>query len=341
MPIRVLIIDDSVIFRLKIQGILNADPDIDVVGVAGNPIDAIPMIEKLKPDVLSMDIEMPRMTGIEFLKLLHSEKAYPTVLVSSIPMHKQEANKYGAVDFVPKPDLSQRNSLVDFTETLKVSIKKAYKSPIPTIHPDKANTESRLKYKYRRDLVIAIGASTGGTEAIIEVVKDFPKNTPGIVIVQHLPANFTELYTSRLKNICKMDVKTAMHMDRIKQGQILLANGDHHLSVKKDANGLYVQSVKGERVSGHCPSADVMFDSISQTCPQSAIGVILTGMGADGAVSLKKMRDKGSYTIGQDAKTSVVYGMPMEAYKRGGVAKQLPLNKISDEIIDFLNKKYR
>lgn len=341
MPIRVLIIDDSVIFRIKIQNIINDDPDIEVVGLAGNPIDAIPMIEQLKPDVITLDVEMPRMSGIDFLKLLHSQKPYKAVLVSSLPMQKSDANKYGAVDFVHKPDLGEKNSLDNFTENLKQAIKRANTAQIPKIHPDKVNIETRLKYNYRRDHVIAIGASTGGTEAIIEVIKDLPKNTPGIVIVQHLPANFTHLYTSRLKNICKMDVKTAEHMDRVIQGRILLANGDHHMQVKRDKDGLFVHSIKGERVSGHCPSVDVLFDSVSQCCAKTSIGVILTGMGADGAVCMKRMRDQGSYTIGQDSKTSVVYGMPMEAFKRGGVVKQLPLNKIADEIINHINKYFK
>lgn len=342
MPIRVIIVDDSVIFRTKIQNILNEEDDIEVVGTAGNPIEAIPLIEKIKPDILSMDIEMPRMSGIEFLRLLHSEKPYPTVLVSSLDLKPQDATKYGAVDFVPKPDFTQRDSLIKFTENLKTAIRKGVKTPIPKLQVEAVPEEEKgLNYKYNKETIIAIGASTGGTEAIIEVVKNLPKNSPGVVIVQHLPANFTAMYTSRLKAACKMDVKSAENMDRIKQGLIILANGDHHLTVRRDKDGLYINSKKGERFSGHCPSVDIMFDSVAEVCPKHAIGVILTGMGADGAIYMKKMRDKGAYTIGQDAKTSVVYGMPMEAFKRGAVMKQLPLNKITDEIIRYLTVKYK
>lgn len=347
MPIRVIIIDDSVIFRTKIQNILNQEPDLEVVGTAGNPIDAIPLIEQLKPDILSMDIEMPRMSGLEFLKLLHSQKPYPTVLVSSLPLKQPDATKYGAVDFVAKPDLTKKDTMESFTDNLKKAIRKGVNTPIPKIQvptnvsSEKTDTSLKLNYSYNREIVIAIGASTGGTEAIIEVVKNLPKNTPGIVIVQHLPANFTAMYTSRLKAACQMDVKTAENLDRIKQGQIILANGDHHLIVRRDKDGLYINSKKGERFSGHCPSVDIMFDSVAEVCPKHAIGVILTGMGADGAVYMKKMRDKGAYTIGQDAKTSVVYGMPMEAFKRGAVMKQLPLTKIPEEIIRHLSTKYK
>lgn len=344
MPIRVLIVDDSIIFRTKIQNILNEDGEVEVVGTAGNPIDAVPMIEKLKPDVISLDVEMPRMSGIDFLKLLHSQTPYPTILVSSLPLNKNDAIKYGAIDFVSKPDLREKDSLITFANNLKEAVKRSKYCKIPTIKATDTPVkpiESNLKYTYNRDLLIAIGASTGGTEAIIEVVKDLPENTPGIVIVQHLPANFTELYTNRLNSACKMKVKTAQNLDRIKQGQIILANGDHQMSIRRDREGLYINSIKGERVSGHCPSVDVMFGSIADTCANTCIGVMLTGMGADGAMNMKKMRDKGAYTIGQDQKTSIVYGMPMEAYKNGSIIRQLPLNKISEEILNHLRTKYK
>lgn len=343
MAIRVLIIDDSVVFRTKIQNILNEGGEIEIVGTAGNPIDAIPMLEKFKPDIISCDIEMPRMSCVEFLKLLHSQKPLRTILVSSLPLNKNEAVKYGAVDFVGKPDLTKPNSLNEFANNLKVAIKNGVKAPIPKIQvvTSEKVENAKVNYKYNKEIVIGIGASTGGTEAIIEVVKNLPKTTPGIVIVQHLPGNFTEMYTNRLKAVCKMEVKTAENMDRIQQGRIILAKGNHHLTVKRDKDGLYINSKMGDRYSGHCPSVDIMFESIAQTCPRTAVGVILTGMGADGAKFLKQMRDKGSYTIGQDEKSSIVYGMPMEAYKNGGVIKQLPLNKIAGEILNHLSQKYK
>ena len=187
------------------------------------------------------------------------------------------------------------------------------------------------------DLVIAIGASTGGTDAILEVVKDLPATTPGIVIVQHMPPVFTQMYAQRLDRICKMRVKEAAPGDRVVAGQIIIGAGGFHLRLARDARGYFVTSVAGPKVNGHCPSVDVLFDSVAETAGRKAIGVILTGMGADGAKGLLRMRKAGAYTIGQDKESSVVYGMPMVAYDIGAVEKQLPLNAIDNEILRQLS----
>ncbi|MEG0035189.1 MAG: CheB methylesterase domain-containing protein [Oscillospiraceae bacterium] len=186
--------------------------------------------------------------------------------------------------------------------------------------------------------VIAIGASTGGTEAIIQVVKDLPATTPPVIIVQHMPTTFTKLYAERLNTICKMKVKEAKDMDRVVSGQIIIAEGGFHMTLKRDETGYYIRSMPGERVSGHCPSVDVMFNSVAELVGKNAVGVLLTGMGSDGARGLTNMRKHGAYTIGQDKESCVVYGMPMEAFKRGGVSKQLPLTQITAEILRYLSK---
>ena len=187
--------------------------------------------------------------------------------------------------------------------------------------------------------IIAIAASTGGTEAILSVVKDLPVTTPGIIIVQHMPPVFTTLYAERLDKICKMSVTEAKDRARVTTGQIIVAAGEYHLTLKKDINGYYIRSERGAKVSGHCPSADVMFDSVAQFTGEHMMGIILTGMGADGAKGITKMRQSGAFTIGQDKESSVVYGMPMEAYKLGGITRQLPLTKIGEEITHYFSRR--
>lgn len=342
MPIRVLVVDDSIMFRTKLQLSLSEDPDIQVVGCAVDAADAMRRIEELKPDVLTLDVEMPKVNGIDFLKQLIPKHAIPTVVVSSLPINALEAMDAGAVDFVKKPATTP-NALKIFLDELKNKVKIASKAKVRRLSPIAApSLMSRLSpnmVRADKNAIIAIGASTGGTEAIIEVVKDLPPTTPGIVIVQHMPANFTTMYAQRLDKICRMKAKEAADFDRVVPGQIIIGAGDFHLTLKKDAGGYYVRSQQGPKVSGHCPSVDVLFDSVAETAASNAIGVILTGMGADGARGLTKMKGRGAYTIGQDRESCVVYGMPMEAYKMGGVTRQFPLDKIGDELIYFINKK--
>ena len=344
--IRVLVVDDSPLFRTFIKKELDALDGIDVVDVAQNASDAKEKILRLKPDVVTLDVEMPGMNGIEFLKTLIPKRPVPVVVVSSLPINALDALDAGAVDFVKKPDASQeaiKEFFVELTEKVKVASKAKVKRMKPVAEvTQKPSTVSSLasmvNISASSKAVIAIGASTGGTEAIIEVVKDFPANTPGVVIVQHMPPKFTDLYAQRLDKICKMRVKEAEDYDRVVPGQIIIAAGEYHLTLKQDAKGYYIRSQRGEKVSGHCPSVDVMFDSVAKTAGKNAVGVILTGMGADGAKGIKFLRDTGAYTIGQDKETCVVYGMPMEAYKIGGITRQLPLDQIGSEVIYQVNK---
>ncbi len=358
MSIRVLVVDDSVFFRTKLQLGLSEDKDIKVISVASGPDDAIRKIEDLRPDVITLDVEMPEMNGIDFIKKILPSYPIPIVVVSSAPISSLDALKVGAVDFVKKPETKEEASgefLVHLREVVKVAATAKVKARVPAkaVTKDAVNDEvkekelptlsqilaSSVKLKEGDDTVIAIGASTGGTEAIISVVKNLPPSTPGIVIVQHMPPNFTTLYAERLNRICKMSAKEAVDGDRIITGQIIVAAGDYHLTVAKDSLGFFVHSKRGERVSGHCPSVDVLFDSVSQKAGKNAIGVILTGMGADGAAGITKMRQQGAFTIGQDKESCVVYGMPMEAYNMGGITRQLPLDSIGAEILYQLQKK--
>lgn len=344
MPVRVLAVDDSVLFRTKLQLTLSKDPDIKIVGTAVDADDALRKILELKPDVITLDVEMPKMSGIEFMRALMKQHPVPVVVVSSLPMNAIDAMSAGAVDFVKKPMDGSDRSVTAFFEELSEKVKVAAGAKVRNttlVSPSKLSVGLMGRATLTPDPldVIAIGASTGGTEAILEVVKNLPSSMPGIVIVQHMPATFTAMYAQRLNKLCKMSAKEAADNDRVQQGRILLAAGDYHMTLKKDEKGYYVRCQHGEKVNGHCPSVDVLFDSVAQSAGRRAVGVLLTGMGADGAKGLTKMHSLGSYTIGQDKDTCVVYGMPMEAYKMGGVTRQFPLDQIGDELIYYYTKK--
>ena len=341
--IRVLIVDDSMLFRKTLVQGLSQDPRIEVLGEAIDAMDAMDKINRLQPDVVTMDVEMPKMNGIDFIKKLIPMRPIPVVAVSSLPLNVLDALSAGAVDFVKKPTVKSPNDMSNFIRDLALKIKVASTAHVrrPVAAPTAAApipALSRLSATNATDnIVIAIGASTGGTEAILSVVRNLPESTPGIIIVQHMPPVFTNMYAQRLNRICKMSVKEAENNDRVERGRILIGAGEYHLRLAKDARGYFVRSEQGPKVSGHCPSVDVMFDSVALTAGRNAVGVILTGMGQDGANGLLKMRQAGAYTIGQDKESCVVYGMPMVAFQIGGVARQLPLDKIDGEIIRYLN----
>ncbi len=343
MPIRVLVVDDSVLFRTKLQLSLNEDPNIEVIGCVSDATMASKLIEQRTPDVITLDVEMPKINGIDFLRQLIPKKPIPVVVVSSLPIHALNALNAGAVDFVRKPTSNQPNSLNIFLDELKSRIHIASTAQVRKPVASTTKIVSKLSSTTISDSksLIAIGASTGGTEAILQIVKDLPSTTPGILVVQHMPPNFTNLYAQRLNKICAMEVKEATDYDRILPGKILIAAGDKHLTLKTDSSGYYVRSLAGERVSGHCPSVDVLFNSVAETAGRNAIGVILTGMGHDGASGLRKMRMAGAYTIGQDKETCVVYGMPMEAQKIGAVTRQFPLHQIGSELLYQLKRNMR
>lgn len=372
--IRVLVVDDSMVFRESVARGLAADPDIEVVGKAVDPIEAMRKIQELRPNVITLDVHMPKMNGIDFLKKLMADNPMPVVVVSSVSENVFDALDAGAVEFVTKPTEGRKVDL--FTKELIVKVKIASVAklktanttpvrPAPTRSPMSSSTLNTplgtpAKPKpsgistmpistakglpklnlanSKRDIVIAIGASTGGTEAILSVIKDLPADTPGIVIVQHMPPGFTAMYSKRADNNCNMSVKEAADGDRIERGKVLIAPGALQMRVHKDSRGYYVSCKPGEKVSGHAPSVDVLFDSVSEVIGGNSVGIILTGMGSDGAKGLLAMKKKGSYTIGQDEKTCVVYGMPKVSYNIGAVGVQSELENIPNVLINYLNK---
>lgn len=339
-PIRVLVVEDSIVFRELLTQNLNKDPSIEVVAAAENPYEARDLILQYRPDVMTLDVELPRMNGIEFLRKLIPQYPLPVVVISSLSEKVFDALNAGAVDFVAKPAVSNRSQLEDFIRNeLLVKIKIASTVKISNIKKTVAPSEQTYSGVRRNDLVVAIGASTGGTEAIFSVVKEFGTDIPGVVVVQHMPQGFTQMYAKRLDDQCRVRVKEACTGDRVMPGQVLIApGGDAHMHLVK-VNGVYqVEVKKGERVNGHCPSVEVLFESVAKTAGPNAIGIILTGMGGDGAKGLLSMRKAGARTIGQDESTCVVYGMPKVAYDMGAVEYQEKLDKIAARTYALLSK---
>lgn len=389
--IKLLVVDDSILFREVLARYINQDDMIEVVGKAGDAYSARDMILQYEPDVMTLDLEMPRMDGIAFLKKLLPQYYISTIAVSSSEERKTACIDAGAVEFLAKPHTRTTNEMATFAAELCRAIRRAYKHANPnavisseplfavktapksssSVITNAANTvqfaqkakeqvsqtksyfstnvrkevkenpalsnnyvkHTRLK---KSDAIIALGASTGGTEALEQVIRFFPEDTPPVIVVQHMPAGFTKLYADRLNNSCKMEVKEAVDGERLRKGLVIVGAGENHLRLCKDRQGYYISSKPGEKVSGHCPSVDVMFTSVAEVAGPLSIGAILTGMGKDGAEGLLKMRQAGAFTIGQDKETCVVYGMPMEAYNIGAVEVQAPLYKISEIILNNL-----
>ncbi|MCL1905915.1 MAG: chemotaxis response regulator protein-glutamate methylesterase [Clostridiales bacterium] len=335
--IRIMIIDDSIMFREFLSRALAGVPSLEVVGTFADPLKAMEQIGPLKPDVLAVDMEMPKMRGDEFLRtVLPKYPGVNAVVISALSNNVFNAMHAGAVDFVGKPGSSPGYEKEQFIEDVieKIKIAAAASLKRPATAPIAAPSCRLDLVKAKQTSLIAIGASTGGTEAIIEVIKDFPANTPGVVIVQHMPPVFTRLYAERLDKFMAMHVREAKNGDRVERGTVLVApGGDQQLRVRGDARGYFINLNTEPKVNSHCPSVDVMFESVAQAAGPNAVGVILTGMGADGARCLRQMRDKGAHTIGQDQESCVVYGMPKVAYDMGGVAEQLPLSAIGPAVL--------
>ncbi|HOM01372.1 MAG TPA: chemotaxis response regulator protein-glutamate methylesterase [Acetivibrio sp.] len=335
--IKVLVVDDSLLFRERISKGIAQDAAIEVVATASNPYEARDKIVEFKPDVMTLDVEMPRMNGIEFLRRLMPQYPIPVVVVSAVSHNVFDALNAGAVDFVTKPDLSTQKGFDFLINELIIKIKIASTAKVGhwkreyDASKDIGSINSRPSNK-----IIAIGASTGGTEAIFNLLKSFPRDIPGTVIVQHMPPVFTRMYAERLNNTCLMEVREAKHGDRVCPGTVLIAPGDYHMTIKKSGTGYIVECNKGEKVSGHCPSVDVLFNSVAQEAGKNAIGIILTGMGKDGAKGLLAMRQKGARTVGQDEKSCVVYGMPKVAFEMGAVEKQASLESIPQLVYSML-----
>lgn len=338
--IRVLVVEDSLVFRELLVQNLNADPAIEVVATARDPFEARDAIIKYRPDVMTLDIELPRMSGIEFLRKLMPQHPLPVVVISSLSDKVFDALNAGAVDFVAKPSRASRAQLEAFMKNeLAVKIKVASVAKVGSWKKAPLVTPSQPLSTDKSNLLVAIGASTGGTEAIASVIKEFGKDIPGVVIVQHMPPGFTEMYAKRLNDQCQVTVKEAKTGDPVLPGQVLIApGGDSHMHLVKMNGTWQVVIRQGSKVNGHCPSVDVLFQSVADVAGSRAVGIILTGMGGDGAKGLLAMKKAGARTIGQDESTCIVYGMPKVAYDMGAVEYQEKLSDIAKRTYSLLSK---
>lgn len=347
--IRVLIVDDSALVRQLLAKGLGMDPEIEVVGTASDPYVARDKIVQLKPDVMTLDVEMPRMDGVDFLRRLMPQYPIPVLMVSSLTQRGKQitldALDAGAVDFVAKPSTDLARGLTSMLQDLRAKVKQTSRANVShwknkqAVRSAPASKASQRALAESTDKVIAIGASTGGTEAIRQMVTQFPVSMPGVVIVQHMPAGFTKMFADRLNQLCAMDVKEAENGDRVMPGRVLVSPGGLHMRVIRSGGIYKVQCETGENVSGHCPSVDVLMNSVAQHVGRNAIGVMLTGMGSDGAAGMLAMRQAGARNLAQDEATSVVFGMPKVAYERGGAERLLPLDRIAPAVIDLLSER--
>lgn len=340
-PIRVLVVDDSMVARNLITQGLASHPRIQVVGTAINATDAKNKIARLSPDVVTMDVEMPGISGIEFLKQYLPTHPVPVILVSALDLRVFDALAAGAVDFVRKPDgtesvssfihaLSQKIIVASCAKVHHATRAAAASTSSPPISP-LGNNNHTLD-----STIIGLGASTGGTEATLEVLKRLPADIPGMVIVQHMPVGFTKMYADRLNRLCQMEVREAVNGDEIHRGLALIAPADLQMRVVRLGSRYTVSCMPGEKVSGHRPSVDVLFSSMASAVKCHMVGIIMTGMGRDGANGLLEMRKAGAYTIGQDKESCVVYGMPCVAHEIGAVTVQASCENISSVLMTHL-----
>ncbi len=334
--IHVLVVDDSILARKVIIEGLSEYPNIEVIGYAINALDAKNKIRQLHPDVMTLDVQMPGMTGLDFLRQLLPEHPLPVVLVSSLNLGVFDALHAGAVDFVRKPDGTQSTDIFIASLAQKVMVAAMAKVRQPSVAPAVEPAAALLGRSAGRTL-IGLGASTGGTEATLEVMKRLPADIPGMVIVQHMPPGFTAMYADRLNRLCKMEVREAKNGDEIRRGLALVAPADLQCRVERAPTGGYrVRCTHDEKVSGHRPSVDALFSSIAANVRCPTVGIIMTGMGQDGAQGLLEMRKKGAYTIGQDKDSCVVYGMPKVAFDMGGVMVQASCENIASVLLRHL-----
>ncbi len=336
MSIKVLIVDDSIVFRQIMAKGIELDSSITVVATANDAFDARDKILEYEPDVITCDIEMPKMDGIEFVRRLIPQYPIPVIVASSISDRVFDAMNAGAVDFISKPDASMPESVQRYILELIAKIKAAAKARVTIPEPENTGEKETKAKRILHHELIAIGASTGGTEAIFSVLSRLPKGLPGIVIVQHIPPVFSKMFAERLNTQTHFEVKEAKNGDVIEKDHVYLAPGDKHMEVKRKENGYFLKVFEGEKVNGHCPSVDVLFHSVANEVGEKAMGVILTGMGYDGAKGITMMRRKGAITLGQDEKSCVVYGMPKAAFELGGVAKQTPLEFMGYHMMQLL-----
>jgi two-component system chemotaxis response regulator CheB len=349
--IKVLVIDDSALVRQTLCEILNSDPEIQVIGTAADPILAAERLKTVVPDVITLDVEMPRMDGLTFLQKLMSQHPIPVVMCSSLAESGSEtalkALEFGAVDIITKPKLGTKQFIAESRVRICDAIKGAAAARLEPLRVMRSMKEISPKYTadvimekpnakamiQTTEKVVVVGASTGGTEALKVFLEMLPEDTPGIVIVQHMPENFTAAFAKRLDASCRVTVKEAKDNDTVVRGRALIAPGNHHALLKRSGARYYVEIKDGPLVSRHRPSVDVLFRSAARYAGRNAVGVIMTGMGDDGARGMREMYDAGAITIAQDEATCVVYGMPCEAVKHGGVHRITPLQHIAAEVL--------
>jgi two-component system chemotaxis response regulator CheB len=347
--IKVMVVDDSAVVREVVSGLLSADPGIQVIATAADPLLAMVRMKTQWPDVIILDIEMPRMDGITFLKKIMHERPTPVVICSTLAESGTktsiEALAAGAVAIITKPKLGLKQFLNDSSNDLVLAVKAAASANVKKLLVvEKQNADVMLlpasshgAMTLTTERVVALGTSTGGTQALEVVLRVLPRVCPGIVIVQHMPEKFTAEFAKRLDGLCQISVKEARHNDRVVQGQALIAPGGKHMMMRRNGAQYFVDVMDGPLVNRHRPSVDVLFRSVAKTAGANALGVIMTGMGDDGAAGLLEMRRAGARTVAQDEESCVVFGMPKEAIKRGGVEKTVPLNAIGREIMQQLH----
>lgn len=348
--IKVLIVDDSAVVRQTLEKILNSDPQIKVIATAPDPFVAAERIKKELPDVITLDVEMPRMDGITFLRKLMTQHPIPVVMCSTLTDKGSEsalkALEYGAVEIITKPKLGAKNFFEEATIRICDAVKAAALTSVKkvklkktTVVQPKLTADAVLAKPTSKAMVqttekvVVVGASTGGTEALRVFLESLPIDSPGIVIVQHMPENFTRAFADRLNQLCDITVKEAAHNDTVIRGRALIAPGSAHMLLKRSGARYFVEIKDGPLVSRHRPSVDVLFRSAARYAGKNAVGVIMTGMGDDGAKGMLEMKQAGSYNICQDEKSCVVYGMPKEAFKLGATHISLPLTEISKEVL--------
>lgn len=354
--IKVLVVDDSALVREMLTEILNRDPRIEVVGTAPDPLVAREKIKKLNPDVLTLDVEMPRMDGLTFLEKLMRLRPMPVIMVSTLTEQGADttlrALELGAVDYVSKPKIDIAHSLEDYATEITDKVKMAalarvreYRGPLeagahaqPKLSADAVIEKATPKHFRTTEQIVAIGASTGGTEAIKLVLMALPADSSGIVIAQHIPEAFSGPFAKRMNNCSALTVCEAQDGQQVLPGHAYIAPGSHHLLIERSGARYYCRLSDGPPVNRHRPSVDVLFRSVAQNAGANAVGVILTGMGADGAEGLLELHQAGARTIAQDERTSVVWGMPGEAVKRGAVDEVLPLDRVAQRIIGLVHE---
>ncbi|MEW5736504.1 MAG: chemotaxis response regulator protein-glutamate methylesterase [Thermodesulfobacteriota bacterium] len=336
--IRVLIVDDSPIVRSVLSRILSAEADIEVIGQASDPFDAKKFVIEENPDVVTLDVEMPRMDGITFLKRLMAYKPVPVVMISSYThensMRTLEALEAGAVDFVPKPVANLEESLTELKREIVAKVRAAGWAKVrPQVVKRRPDAAMRAVKAARVSKVLAIGASTGGTQAIERLLASLNFHVNGILVVQHMPPRYTASFAQRLNSLVSFEVVEAQDRDRVEKDRVLIAPGGKHMRVVRDRLGLMVRLDESPPVNHQRPAVDVLFASVAETLGRDSVGIVLTGMGEDGARGLLAMKESGAFTLAQDEQTSVVYGMPRVAAEMGAVSQVAPLNEMAEIIL--------